>query len=290
MAAQILDGKIASADLIGEVSDLVAERRDHGKRPPGLAVVLVGDDPASAVYVRNKEKACERAGIRSFAHHLPTDVTQKQLLALVDQLNQDSRVDGILVQLPLPSHIEEHRITNAIEPRKDVDGFHAENVGRLALRQPGLRPCTPLGIMALLNRHDIDVKGKHAVVVGASNIVGRPMTLELLLAGATVTCCHRFTKNLQKHVHDAEVLVVAVGRRDVVDANWISPGCIVIDVGIHRASDGTLSGDLDFKQAAESAAWITPVPGGVGPMTVAGLMRNTLTACELAEEACSGSE
>ena len=278
MSARILDGRVVSRQLIDAISRQISRRSEQGKTPPGLAVVLVGDDPASAVYVRNKRRACERAGIRARDYDLPDSTTEPELLDLIDELNADEEVHGILVQLPLPGHINEHEVTNRISVAKDVDGFHAFNVGRLALRQPGLRPCTPRGVMTLLNYYGIDPKGMDAVIVGASNIVGRPMTLELLLAGATVTCCHRFTENLEAHVRRAELLVVAVGKVDIVEADWIQPGCIVVDVGIHRSESGKLHGDVDFRTAREAASWITPVPGGVGPMTVATLLQNTAEA------------
>lgn len=280
MSARLLDGRKAADTTVERVRQAVSERLDAGLSRPGLAVILVGDDAASRVYVRNKEKACQRAGIASFVETLDVSTTEQQLLERVQQLNADPRVHGILVQLPVPDHIDQALVTNSIDPWKDVDGFHAENVGRLALRQLGLRPCTPMGIMTLLRQNGIEPKGMHAVVVGASNIVGRPMALELLLAGATVTVTHRFTRDLASHVRQAELLVVAVGKPNVVDGDWIRPGAVVVDVGIHRLEDGSLRGDLDFESAKKNAGWITPVPGGVGPMTVASLISNTLIACE----------
>ena len=257
-----------------------ATRLAQGKRAPGLAVIQVGSDPASSIYVRNKRNACKEAGILSFEHDLPATTTCDELLALIDALNSDSNVDGILVQLPLPAHIKAHVVIERIDPTKDVDGFHPFTVGRLAQRIPLLRPCTPFGIMKLLEVIGIDPKGQHAVVVGASNIVGRPLALELLLAGATVTVCHKFTRNLQAMVQQADILAVAVGKPELIPGEWIKQGAAVFDVGINRLANGKLIGDVEFKTAAERAGWITPVPGGVGPMTVAMLLHNTLTAAE----------
>ena len=275
---QILDGRLVSKELQSDIAEKINKRVEAGFKPPGLAVVLVGNDEASQVYVNNKIKACERTGIQSTAHFLPRQTSAKALYALIDELNEDPAVHGILVQLPLPEHIDETEVTNRIDPDKDVDGFHARNVGHLALRQPGLRPCTPRGVMTILNHYGIDPKGLHCVVVGASNIVGRPLMLEMLFAGATVTCCHRFTRDLAAHVQQADLLCVAVGNPGIVDAGWIKPGAIVIDIGINRLADGRLVGDVDFDQAAKQASWITPVPGGIGPMTVATLMQNTYEA------------
>ena len=241
-------------------------------------MILVGEDPASQVYVRSKRRACVEAGILSRSYDLPTTTSQPQLLALIDQLNSDAEIDGILVQLPLPAHIDPEMVIERMRPDKDVDGFHPYNVGRLVLRCPLLRPCTPLGIMTLLEHTGEPFKWRDAVVVGASNIVGRPMSLELMLAGATVTTCHRFTRALQDHVARADILVVAVGRENLVPGEWIKPGATVIDVGINRRADGSLTGDVGYEAARERAAWITPVPGGVGPMTVATLLQNTLYA------------
>lgn len=282
MTARILDGKRIADQLIEDIAVKVALRVASGKRPPGLAVVLVGANPASAVYVRNKRRACERVGFVSFDFDLPENTGQDALYALIDQLNADPAVNGILVQLPLPPHIDATALIERIDPDKDVDGFHAASVGRLALRQPGLRPCTPRGIMTLLAHTDRAVRGREAVVVGVSNHVGRPMILELLIAGCTTTCCHRFTptQTLRRHVAEADIVVVAVGRPGLVPGEWIKPGAVVIDVGINRLADGTLVGDVGFEAAARRASWITPVPGGVGPMTVATLVQNTLDAAE----------
>ncbi len=278
MNAHILDGKALAQSLRQRIQAQVAVWRAEGRRAPGLAVILVGNDPASEVYVRNKRAACEAAGLESRHHHLPTTTSQVDLLALIETLNADPTVDGILVQLPLPPHMDSEAVIERIDPAKDVDGFHPYNMGRLALRLPLLRPCTPRGIMALLTATGVDLRGCRAVVVGASNIVGRPVALELLLAGATVTVCHRFTRDLQARVGDAEVLVAAVGKPHLIPGTWVRPGSIVIDVGINRLPDGRLVGDVEPEAARERAAWITPVPGGVGPMTVAMLLQNTLDA------------
>ncbi len=252
----------------------------RGMRRPGLAVIMVGDNPASAVYVRNKRKACAESGIVSVAHDLPYSTTQQELIQLIESLNRDPSIDGILVQLPLPQHIEQSVIIEKIDPAKDVDGFHPFNVGRLALRVPLIRPCTPYGVTKLIDHVGLSRKGRHCVVIGASNIVGRPLALELVLMGGTGTVCHRFTGDLQPYVGSADILVVAVGRPGIVRGEWIKPGSVVIDVGMNRGADGKLCGDVDFEGAVERAAWITPVPGGVGPMTVAMLMKNTLESAE----------
>lgn len=280
MAAQLIDGKAIAAGVRGEIKSRVDARLAAGKRRPGLAVVLVGSDPASQVYVRNKRRACEEAGIHSLGHDLPETTTEAELLALIDRLNADPDIDGILVQLPLPSHIDTETVVERIRPDKDVDGFHPYNLGRLALRIPIMRPCTPFGVMTLLRAIDEGFYGRQAVVVGASNHVGRPMGLELLLAGCTVTTCHRFTQHLDWHVGQADILVVAVGKPGIVQGEWIKPGATVVDVGINRTGEGKLIGDVTFEAARERAAWITPVPGGVGPMTVATLLQNTLLAAE----------
>ncbi|MDQ7012237.1 MAG: bifunctional methylenetetrahydrofolate dehydrogenase/methenyltetrahydrofolate cyclohydrolase FolD [Mariprofundaceae bacterium] len=276
--AKILDGKALSARLREAMCENVAALAALHGRAPGLAVILVGDDPASHVYVRNKKRACEHAGIVSFAHELNADTTQQHLLGLIAELNHDPRVDGILVQLPLPGHIDAEAIIEAIAPDKDVDGFHPYNIGRLAARMPVLRPCTPFGCMRLLEETGIDLYGREAVIVGASNIVGRPMAMELLLAGATVTVTHKFTRALQPHIERAEIVVAAAGRPGLVRGEWIKPGAVVIDVGINRRDNGTLTGDVDFESASKRAGWITPVPGGVGPMTITMLLHNTITA------------
>lgn len=280
-AARILDGKKVSAVLIACVKEVIERHVAEGGRRPGLAVVLVGRDPASSIYVNAKRRDCERAGIIARDHDLPESTSQEELLALIDELNDDPQVDGILVQLPLPPQIEETAVTNRISPAKDVDGFHAFNVGRLALRQPGLRPCTPRGVMALLHYYGIANRSMHAVVVGASNIVGRPMALELLLTGSTVTVSHRFTHDLADHVRSAELLISAIGKPGIIDSAWIPRGSIVVDVGINRLADGRITGDVDFDSAARRAGWISPVPGGVGPMTRAMLMVNTAEAAGL---------
>ncbi|SJN09270.1 Methylenetetrahydrofolate dehydrogenase (NADP+) / Methenyltetrahydrofolate cyclohydrolase [Halomonas citrativorans] len=280
MTAQLIDGKAIAAHVRQRVAEKIAKRQQVGARAPGLAVVVVGEDPASHVYVSNKHRACEQAGILSFQHALPTATTQKALEALVDQLNDDASIDGILVQLPLPAHLDANPILERIKPDKDVDGFHPYNLGRLAQRLPALRPCTPKGVMTMLAESGLPVRGLNATIVGASNIVGRPMALELMLAGATITVCHRFTQDLQAHVNRADLVVVAVGKPGIVKGEWIKEGAIVIDVGINRQEDGSLVGDVDFAAAAERASFITPVPGGVGPMTVATLLENTLEAAE----------
>lgn len=278
MPARILDGKAVAAKLIDALQRDIEALRKRGARPPGLAVILLGNDPASTVYVRNKRLACERAGVESFAHDLPADTAEADLLMLIDRLNDDERVDGILVQAPLPAHIDADRVIERIRADKDVDGFHPCNIGRLAVRKPGLRPCTPHGVMHLLATSGVNLHGLDAVVIGASNHVGRPMALELLLAGCTVTVCHSATRDLPAQVARADVVVVAVGRPEMVRGDWIKPGAIVVDIGINRLADGRLVGDVEFAAARERAAWITPVPGGVGPMTVATLLRNTLQA------------
>jgi len=281
MTAQILDGKAAAELIRLRVKSAVKQRIATGKKAPGLAVIMVGDNPASAVYVRNKHIACERSGIISHKYLLPEKTTSQQLLAEIDRLNKDDAVDGILVQLPLPSHIDEEEIAIHINADKDVDGFHPYNIGRLTLRQPYLRPCTPHGVMELLRRTEFPLLGAEAVIVGASNIVGRPMALELLLAGSTVTVCHRFTKDLQPHIERADIVIAAAGKPGLIKGEWIKPGAIVIDIGITRMADGSLQGDVEFDGALQRASWITPVPGGVGPMTVAMLLENTLLAAQM---------
>jgi methylenetetrahydrofolate dehydrogenase (NADP+)/methenyltetrahydrofolate cyclohydrolase len=281
MSANIIDGKAIAKQVRTTVAERVTLRKEKGLRVPGLAVVLVGHDPASQVYVGSKRKACEEVGFVSKSYDLPQDATQQQLLDLVDELNNASDVDGILVQLPLPEGLDAEQILERIIPHKDVDGFHPYNVGRLAQRMPALRPCTPKGIITLLDSTGVHYRGMDAVVVGASNIVGRPMALELLLAGCTTTVCHKFTKNLEEHVRRADLVVVAVGKAEFIPGEWIKKGAIVIDVGINRLESGKLVGDVAFGVAAQNASFITPVPGGVGPMTVASLIANTLEACEL---------
>ncbi len=278
MTARILDGKSIADALLQDIKRQVSERAAAGLRIPGLAVILLGGDPASSIYVRNKRRACDTVGVLSVSHDLPESTTQAELLALIDKLNNDPTVDGILVQAPLPHHIDEETVIEAIRPDKDVDGFHPYNIGRLAVRLPVLRSCTPYGVMKLLEASGEPLRGKHAVVVGASNHVGRPMALELLLAGCTVTVCHSATQDLPGHVARADLVVAAVGKPEMVKGAWIKEGAIVVDIGINRLDSGKLVGDVEFATAAERAAWITPVPGGVGPMTVATLLQNTLEA------------
>ena len=280
MTAKIIDGKAIAQAIKTEIKDEIEKRRVLNKTIPGLAVILVGQDPASEVYVNNKKKACEAIGINSKPIHLNKDTEETELLSIIKQLNTNPEIHGILVQLPLPKHINSEKILEAIDPKKDVDGFHPYNIGRLAQRIPLLRPCTPYGIIHMLNTTGEVFKGRHAVIVGASNIVGRPMFLELLLAGATTTVCHRFSTDTAEQVKRADIVVVAVGKADFVKAEWIKEGATVIDVGINRLDNGKLCGDVEFEGAAKKAAYITPVPGGVGPMTVAMLMKNTLVACE----------
>ena len=281
MTAQLIDGKKISQERLQLVSAAVAKRLESGLRAPCLAVVLVGDNPASAVYVRNKKSACQKCGIRSLSYELPASTSQEDLLKLIDELNGNAEVDGILVQLPLPEGLDSQAVLERIHPDKDVDGFHPYNVGRLVVKMPLMRPCTPKGVMTLLEAYGIDPKGKKAVVVGASNIVGRPQALELLLARATVTICHSATENLDKEVGAADIVVVGVGIPNFVKGAWIKPGAVVIDVGIYRLEDGSLCGDVEFDVAKERAGMITPVPGGVGPMTIATLLENTLHAATL---------
>ncbi|TXY29313.1 bifunctional methylenetetrahydrofolate dehydrogenase/methenyltetrahydrofolate cyclohydrolase FolD [Vibrio mimicus] len=280
MTAQNIDGTLISQTVRSEVAARVKARIQAGLRAPGLAVVLVGEDPASQVYVGSKRRACEEVGFVSKSYDLPATASEEALLSLVDELNNDPQIDGILVQLPLPAGIDTTKVLERIHPEKDVDGFHPYNVGRLAQRIPKLRSCTPKGIITLLERYNIPLRGKHAVIVGASNIVGRPMTLELLLAGCTTTTCHRFTQDLEGHVRQADILVVAVGKPNFIPGAWIKEGAIVVDVGINRLETGKLVGDVEYDVARTRASFITPVPGGVGPMTVASLIENTMMACE----------
>jgi len=286
MTAQLIDGRAIANGVLERVRTTVEQHPDRPR--PCLAVVLVGADPASQTYVGSKRRTCEKLNFGSVALDLPTETTQSELIARIDALNADDSVHGILVQLPLPAHIDPTAIIERIDPRKDVDGFHPYNIGRLAQRIPALRPCTPLGVMTLLEQTGLPVRGKRAVVVGASNIVGRPMAMELLLAGATVTVTHRFTEHLDEEVARGDIVIAAAGKPGLVKGDWIKPGAVVIDVGINRRADGKLVGDVEFDVARERAGWITPVPGGVGPMTVAMLMANTLTACEMQRAARSG--
>lgn len=280
MTAQIIDGKAIALDLRHSVAEKVSQRISQGLRPPGLGVVLVGSDPASNLYVKRKREACDAAGLHTEDHHLPAETTQEELNQLVDRMNEDPNIDGILVQLPLPEHMSPDEILLRIRPDKDVDGFHPYNLGRLTQRHPELRPCTPAGIIHLLDHIGTPYKGQHAVIVGASNIVGRPLSMELLLKGATVTVAHRFTGDLPRFVADADLLIAAAGKPGLVHGDWVKEGATVIDVGINRNEEGKLIGDVEFAPAAERAAWITPVPGGVGPMTIAMLLQNTLEAAE----------
>lgn len=283
MTAQIIDGKAIAENLLTSIKERINNRLQAYKRAPGLAVVVLGADPASNIYVRNKRLACEKVGIRSIAYDLPDSTSEAELLKLIEQLNQDDTIDGILVQAPLPPQIKDEHVIECISPYKDVDGFHPYNIGRLAVRQPTLRSCTPFGVIKMLQASNIELMGLDALVVGVSNHVGRPMALELLLAGCTVTSCHRHTKNLDKMIQQSDLIVAAAGKPGLIQGDWIKPGAIVIDIGINRLADGSISGDVDFKAAKERAGFITPVPGGVGPMTVATLMENTLLALELKE-------
>ena len=278
MTARLIDGRAIAAEFREGIRRTVAERLAEGHRTPALATVFVGADPASQVYVRNKRRACAAAGITSIDHNLSAATDEPTLLAMIDEFNHDENVDGILVQLPLPEHINTLNVIQRIDPGKDVDGFHPLTFGLLALRTPRLRPCTAVGVIRMLEKIGVDPMEKHCVVVGASNLVGRPLALELLLAGATVTVCHRFTTDLEKHVRQAEILCSAVGKPGLIPGAWIRPGAVVLDIGITRMSDGKLRGDVEFEEARKRAAWIAPVPGGVGPMTVAMLLQNTLDA------------
>ncbi len=281
MGAQIIDGKAIAAELKQSLKKATDLRLAAGKRRPGLAVILVGGDPASRIYVGSKRRSCEEVGFKSDSHDLPETTSEQELLNLIETLNNDDEIDGILVQLPLPKHINTDNVIEHISPTKDVDGFHPYNMGRLAQRNPQLSACTPKGVMTILRKIGVNLLGLEAVIVGVSNIVGRPMGLELLLAGCTTTSCHRMTKDLEFHVRRADLLVVAVGKPNFIPGEWIKDGAIVIDVGINRLDDGSLCGDVKFVAAKERASWITPVPGGVGPMTVATLLENTLIAAEL---------
>ena len=284
MTAKLIDGKKIAEKIISEIKDKVITNQSEGIAPPGLAVIQVGKDPASSVYVRNKRKACEEVGMKSFNYDLDKSTSQQELIELVDSLNNNAEVNGILIQLPLPSHINETIVIETINPSKDVDGFHPYTIGRLMHRIPLLRPCTAIGVVTMLEAIEIDPIGMNAVIVGASNLVGRPLNLELLLKGATTTVCHKFTKNLKDHVMSADILAVAVGKPNFIPGSWIKEDAIVFDIGINRDENGKLTGDVDFDSAKEKASWISPVPGGVGPMTVAMLIKNTLLASELVLE------
>jgi len=284
MTAQIIDGKAIAENLLTDIKSKIEARITTGKRAPCLAVVLVGADPASAIYVRNKRRACEKVGIRSIAHELPASTSEADLLILIDSLNYDATVDGILVQSPFPPQIRDEAIIERIDVNKDVDGFHPYNIGRLAVRQPTLRSCTPFGVIKMLEASNIELMGLDATIVGVSNHVGRPMALELLLAGCTITSCHRHTKDLANKVKHADLIVAAAGKAGLIQGDWIKPGAIVVDIGINRLANGKICGDVDFNAAKKRASYITPVPGGVGPMTVATLMENTLLALELKEK------
>ena len=281
MTAQIIDGKAVSIKCLDKIAAEVENRKAQNKRPPCLAVILVGDNPASHVYVRNKKNACEKVGFRSLSYEKSADFSEAELLALIDELNNDETVDGILVQLPVPEHIDSQKIIERIRPDKDVDGFHPYNIGRLAVKMPLMRPCTPKGVMTMLSEYGIDVKGKNVTIVGQSNIVGRPQALEMLMNRATITVCHTATKDLPAEVKRADIVVAAVGRPNCIKGEWIKDGAVVIDVGINRLDNGKLCGDVEFETAREKASYITPVPGGVGPMTIASLLENTLEAAKL---------
>lgn len=281
MPAALLLGKDCAKARMENLQKTIIDAVAHGYQRPELAVILLGDDPASTIYVNNKRKACEQAGIISHAYDLSSATSEEALLLLINKLNQNDAISGILVQLPLPNHINTKAILESIHPHKDVDGFHPYNLGLLAQKTPALRPCTPLGIMNLLQYYQVEVKGQHAVIIGASNIVGRPMALELLLAEATVTVCHSSTKNLKPFVESADIIVVATGVMDVINNDWLKPHHIILDVGIHRLANGKLRGDVDFEKAFNKVAWITPVPGGIGPMTIITLLENTMFASSL---------
>ncbi|URJ30075.1 bifunctional methylenetetrahydrofolate dehydrogenase/methenyltetrahydrofolate cyclohydrolase FolD [Blochmannia endosymbiont of Camponotus sp.] len=278
MIAKVIDGKYVSEEIKQKIAKKVCQNVNSGKRAPGLAMILIGHDPVSEIYVANKKKACEQVGFISFLYVLPVTTTENEIFQLIETLNNDDRVDGILIQLPLPNKLRKVSIFEHIAPDKDVDGFHPYNIGCLCQRSPTLRPCTSRGIITLLEWYNIDMFVLHAVVVGASNIVGRPMTMELLLAGCTVSITHRFTQNLKVYIEHADLLIVAVGMANFIPGSWIKRGAIVVDVGINRLSNGDIVGDVHFSSAYERAAYITPVPGGVGPMTVATLIQNTLQA------------
>jgi len=284
MSAKIIDGKEVAENLLQDLKKEIDERSKEGTRNPSLAVILVGSDPASSIYVKNKRLACEKTGVKSIAYDLPNETSEKELITLIETLNNDATIDGVLVQSPLPSHINNDIIFETISPHKDVDGFHPKNIGLLAIRQPQLRSCTPFGVMKLIEATALPTRGLDAIVVGASNHVGRPMALELLLAGCTVTLCHRYTQHLQQKIELADIVVAAVGRPGMIKGSWIKPGAIVIDIGINRLESGKIVGDVEFDIAKTRAGFITPVPGGVGPMTVATLMENTLLAQKLSSQ------
>lgn len=283
MSAKIIDGKSIASVIKQRVAQQVAERVERNLPAPSLAVILVGDHPASLSYVGHKQRACAETGILSHCHHLPETATQQEIARLIDACNQDPTVHGILLQLPLPPSIQSDELLDRIDPKKDVDGFHPLNIGYLALRKPRLRPCTPYGVMQLLASIGQKIAGLHAVVLGASNIVGRPMALELLLAKCTVTICHRFSRSLASYVESADILISAMGKTGIVRSEWIKPGAIVIDVGFNRLPSGKIVGDIEFETACQRTGWITPVPGGVGQMTVAALLENTLLAAQMQE-------
>ena len=287
MTANIIDGKAIAQKIRSEIKDQVSAIVNQGDQAPGLAVIQVGQDPASSVYVRNKRMACEEVGMNSFNHDLEENISEEELLSLIKELNHNDEVTGILVQLPLPKHINETIVIETIDPKKDVDGFHPYTIGRLMQRIPLLRPCTAIGVVTMLEEIDIDAIGKHVVIVGASNLVGRPLNLEFLLKGSTTTVCHKYTEKLESHVKQADILAVAVGKANFIPGEWVKEGAIVFDIGINRNEEGKLTGDVDFESAKERASWISPVPGGVGPMTVAMLIKNTLLARELILESQS---
>jgi len=283
MTAQLLDGKSLSQHYREQFKQQLSTH--PYTRPPGLAVVIIGDDPASHLYVHNKQKACEAIGLHSRLIHLPEKTQEQDCLSIIDKLNQDEAIDGILVQLPLPEHIDPNKVFGHIDPYKDVDGFHPYNMGRLVQKNPLFRPCTPMGIMKLLQHYAIPLTGLNATIIGTSIIVGRPMALELLMENVTVTLCHRHTKNLQEHIQKADLLISAIGKPGVIQTNWIKDNAIIIDVGTTLTDDQKIIGDINFESACEKASWITPVPGGVGPMTVTCLLENTLTAWKLTLDA-----
>ena len=280
MAAMLIDGKKIAAETRAEIAEAVAAQKAAGVTP-GLAVIIVGENPASQVYVRNKHKACGEVGMYSEVIEMPGDTTQETLLAKIAELNDDDKIDGILVQLPLPKHIDEEKVINAIRPDKDVDAFHPVNTGKIMIGNPDFLPCTPAGVMVMLKKTGIDITGKNCVVVGRSNIVGKPMAMLLLGANGTVTVCHSKTKDLASVTREADILVVAIGRADFITGDMVKEGAVVIDVGMNRREDGKLTGDVDFASASERVSYITPVPGGVGPMTITMLLQNTLTASKL---------